>query len=359
DGNDISPFAVEPYRDQFQLTISGPQTGNALYIDIQMRPITDHLRYSLTTLDWPSDSLGQIQDLNDSTDDMQLIPVLEVQSQISPTLSREYSINVTDSCTSGSNTVNCYSMWVPLQTNESAGKIYGFSARIALTAEEAQNVISSSPLLASGRIRWLTQAALDQAVSSCQAGDANCTCDDAGSCVLTNNSIVASYLEDQVQITGVSITQIQDVEIGLFGTGTNVPQVSTDPNVPDEDKVLMQLMSAGLAGTYLYTTTAITELALNFTDPAPDQPLTTTWGITPSIMHVLTGTYPHRDVALATTNQTTTLQMLNDYYVDCSTTPTQQYTPTLALAYQEISGNQDLLNMTKQDTGAILNLSAD
>ena len=118
DGNDLSPFAVEPYRDQFQLTISGPQTGNALYIDIQMRPITDHLRYSLTTLDWPSDSLGQIQDLNDSTDDMQLFPVLEVQSQISPTLSQEYGINVTDLCTSGSNTSTCYSMWVPLQTNE-------------------------------------------------------------------------------------------------------------------------------------------------------------------------------------------------------------------------------------------------
>ena len=170
--------------------------------------------------------------------------------------------------------------------------------------------------------------------------------------MLTNNSIVASYLEDEVQITGLSITQIQDVEVGLFGIGANVPQVSTDPNVPDEDKVVMQLMSAGLAGTYLYTTTAITELATNFTNPAPDQPLTTTWGITPSIMHVLIGTYPHRDVALATTNQTTTVQMLNDHYVDCSTTPTHEYTPTLALAYQEISGNKDLLNMTKQDTGA-------
>ncbi|MCB0256650.1 MAG: thrombospondin type 3 repeat-containing protein, partial [Anaerolineae bacterium] len=362
DGNDISPFAVEPYQNQFQLSISGPQAGNALYIDIQMRPITDHLRYSLTTLDWPSDSLGQIKDLDNSTDDMQLIPVLEVQSQISPTLSREYSINVTDSCTSGSNTVNCYSMWVPLQTNESAGKIYGYSARIALTADEAQNVIASAPLLAGGRIRWLTQAALDGTVKvACQSGEPGCTCTN-NTCtkdeITTQNSIVASYLEDKVQITGLSITQIQDVEVGLFGTGTNVPQVSTDPNVPDEDKVMMQLMSAGLAGTYLYTTTAITELATNFTNPAPDQPLTTTWGITPSIMHVLTGTYPHRDVALATTNQTTTLQMLNDYYVDCSTTPTQQYTPTLALAYQEISGNKDLLNMTKQDTGAILALTA-
>ncbi len=133
DGNDISPFAVEPYRKQFQLTISGPQAGNSLYIDIQMRPITDHLRYSLTTLDWPADSLGQIQDLNNSTDDMQLIPVLEVESQISPTLSLEYGISARNSCTTGSNTVNCYSLWVPLQTVESAGKIYAYAARIALT----------------------------------------------------------------------------------------------------------------------------------------------------------------------------------------------------------------------------------
>ncbi|MFN2165604.1 MAG: hypothetical protein ACK2U9_05045, partial [Anaerolineae bacterium] len=219
--------------------------------------------------------------------------------------------------------------------------------------------ISSSPLLANGRIRWLTQAALDQAVDGCQPGDANCTCDDAGSCVLTQDSIVASYLEDEVQVTGLSITQIGDVEVGLFGTGTNVPQVSTDPNQEDELKVMQTLMSAGLAGTYLYTTTAISELALNFTNPAQNQPLTKTWGIEPSLMHVLTGTYPHRDEALATTNQTTTLQMLNDYYVDCSVSPTTQYTPTLALAYQETSGGKDLLNMTKQDTGARLALTAD
>ncbi len=176
--------------------------------------------------------------------------------------------------------------------------------------------------------------------------------------MLTEESIVASYLEDEVQLTGVSITQIQDVQVGLFGTGTNVPQVSTNPNVPDEDKVLMQLMSAGLAGTYLYTDTAISELALNFTNPAQNQPITTTWGITPSIMHVLTGTYPHRDEALATTNTTTTLEMLNEHYVDCAVTASNQLTPTLALAYQETSGGKDLLNMTKQDAGVVLALSA-
>jgi hypothetical protein len=356
DGNDISPYASTPYRQRFELTVSGPQEGATIYIDVQMRPLTDHLRYSLTTLDWPSDSQGQIQDLDNSTDDMQLIPVLEVSSQLSPTLREKYGISARNICDSSSNTDQCYSLWVPLQTVESGGNIYAFSARIPFTAEEGQNIIASSPLLTNGRIVWLAQAALDQAVTGCQEGDDNCSCDDSGACVLIQDSIVTSYYEDELKITGLSITQIEDVQIGLFGT--SAPETSPDPNAADEDKIMMQLMSAGLAGTFLYTDTAVTELALNFENPDPAPAFTSTWGLDPAVMHWITATYAHRDEALATTNQTTTVEFLNGDYIDCSVDTTGQLTPTLALAYQEISGGKDLLAMIERDTGVILALSA-
>jgi hypothetical protein len=117
-------------------------------------------------------------------------------------------------------------------------------------------------------IRDRTQAALDQAVTGCQAGDDNCVCSesDPKQCVLTTDSVVASYYEEEIQVTGLNVSEVKDVEVGLFGT--TAPATSADPNQDDEDKVMMQLMGAGLAGTFLYTTTAITELAANFEKPA-------------------------------------------------------------------------------------------
>ncbi len=103
------------------------------------------------------------------------------------------------------------------------------------------------------------------------------------------------------------------------------------------------LMSAGLAGSFLsYIDPDLDQIAANLEDPAAQPPYTPTWGIDPSVTHVVTATYPHRDEAMATTTQTTTVQFLDDNYLDCTVNTTGQVTPTLAMAYQESFGFMDL-----------------
>jgi large repetitive protein len=83
--DDISPYSVMPYRNQIEVDITGQYSNAAVYVDVQVQPqTTAHLRYSTTWLDWPNDSKGQIQDLDNSTEDVRLIPVLEITSPVSP-----------------------------------------------------------------------------------------------------------------------------------------------------------------------------------------------------------------------------------------------------------------------------------
>ncbi|MEZ4768653.1 MAG: hypothetical protein R2844_09535 [Caldilineales bacterium] len=188
---------------------------------------------------------------------------------------------------------------------------------------------------------WLVEAKLDNYVTSCQEGDVDCTCyssgELAGSCVLSQRSVVTTFYENKFRITGLQVSQSMDAQVGLFGT--SAPTISTDPNIADEDNIMMTLMSAGLNGSFLnYVNPDLNQIAANFGDPTAQPPYTPTWSIDPAVMHVVTGTYAHRDEALATTTQTTTVQFLDQNYVDCTLNTTAQVTPTLALAYQETAG---------------------
>ena len=75
------------------------------------------------------------------------------------------------------------------------------------------------------------------------------TCDPATSSSCTVNSSIAQYAEDKIRVSGLSVTQSRDVEVGLFGTSAQ-PTSTTEA---DEDTVMFTLMSAGLAGNYLTT----------------------------------------------------------------------------------------------------------
>ncbi|MCB0241539.1 MAG: hypothetical protein KDH08_23565, partial [Anaerolineae bacterium] len=121
--------------------------------------------------------------------------------------------------------------------------------------------------LTGARVVWLAPAALDQYVTSCQEGDPDCACNDNGSCVLTQNSVVAVFPENAVRVTGLQVSASADAQVGLFGS--NAPAISTDPAVDDEDKVMMTLMSAGLAGSFLdYVNPDLNQIAVNFQDPS-------------------------------------------------------------------------------------------
>ncbi|MCP4167502.1 MAG: hypothetical protein GY759_16655 [Chloroflexi bacterium] len=327
DNQDISPFQVMPYRSSFDVQVSSHSANTTVYVDVQMQPEeTSHLRYSLTSLDWPTDNQGQIMDLDNSTEDIALIPILDITSTISPTLSREYGIASQQIDATDPN--SGYSLWAPLLPVSEGGNIYALSTRIPFSSEEADQGIS----LTNGRILWLTQATLD----SCKAGDKD-ACQD----IETDDSVIASYYDDPFRLTGLNISESKDVKVGLLGT--NAPQTSVDPAVDDEDKVMLTLMAAGLAGSFLfYVNPDLDQIVSNFEDAAALSPFTYTWGIDPSLMSVTASTFDHQDEALATTTQTNTVAFLDDNFIDCTINTTAQYTPTLAMAYEESSAFMDI-----------------
>ncbi|MCB0249746.1 MAG: thrombospondin type 3 repeat-containing protein, partial [Anaerolineae bacterium] len=338
DSLDISPYSVQAYRTGFDVEVTSHTTDTNVYLDVQVQPQdASHLRYALSTLDWPADDKGQIQDLNDAPgdEDITLLPFLDVHSTISPALAMEYGIVAQDVDPSDVN--SGYSLMVPLQPVLNSGNVLAFSSHVAFTSAEAAEGIS----LTGARVVWLAPAALDQYVTSCQEGDPDCACNDNGSCVLTQNSVVAVFPENAVRVTGLQVSASADAQVGLFGS--NAPAISTDPAVDDEDKVMMTLMSAGLAGSFLdYVNPDLNQIAVNFQDPSAQPPYTPTWSINPAVMQVVTDTYPHRDEAIATTTQTTTVQFLDGNYQDCTVNSTAQVTPTLAMAYQETFGFMDV-----------------
>ncbi|MCP4212938.1 MAG: hypothetical protein GY764_15880 [Halieaceae bacterium] len=332
DGLDNSPYRVMPYRPSFDVNVTGHSPDTIVYVDVQVQPENEaHLRYSLTSLDWPEDAIGQIQDLDSSVDDLILIPVLSINSTISPTLASQYEILA--SHVNAEDISQGFSLWVPLQPVVESGSIYAFSARLAFSSDEADAGID----LTEGRILWMVKATLD----SCLSGDAS-SCDS----VTSEDSVIANYYDGQIRVSGLQVSESKDVQVGLFGT--TAPRITTDDNVDDEQKVMFTLISAGLAGTYLnYENPDLNQIDANFSDSSAQAPFTDTWGIDPAIMKVQVDGYDHRDEALATTTQTNTVTLLDGLYIDlhgvsCTINTTGQYTPTIATAYQETSGSLDL-----------------
>lgn len=89
DGDGVSDLAdLSPLRawttvftttNPFELVVDGLTAGNPTLVELQLRPTNlDHLWYTLNALDWPADNAGQIRDLDNSPDDINLIPMLEV-----------------------------------------------------------------------------------------------------------------------------------------------------------------------------------------------------------------------------------------------------------------------------------------
>ncbi|MFN8474924.1 MAG: NosD domain-containing protein [Anaerolineae bacterium] len=321
DDVDLSPFKVMPYRANYSFSITKP-TGNTLhsnsyvYLDVQVQPQnTAHLRYTTSVLDWPYDDKAQIQDLDNSTDDVKLIPVLDLKSTVNPKLAAQYGINV-------ENVNNQYfRLLIPLNTVESGGNISAFSGRLALMPAE----LASTLQLTEVRLGWMAQAKLDQSKCLVQAGS---TC--LQHTVEVTDSVIVSYYEPQMRVTGLNVTESEDVTVGMFGVPT-APEISTG-TAPDEARDIFNLVS-GMAPAFLFNAQPdIPAIAKRFTDPST--PTEQKWGVQTPVQ-LTTSTYKHEDEAIASTTMTTTVQFLDKYYQ-------HTLTPTLALAYEEKTGVQDI-----------------
>ncbi|WP_322512232.1 LamG-like jellyroll fold domain-containing protein [Chloroflexus sp.] len=82
---DLSPLTHSADRGAFRgdralwLKFDNLTPNQLVAVDIQVRPQnTRHLWYAQSRFDWPQDSAGQVQDRNGTTDDIQLLPLLEI-----------------------------------------------------------------------------------------------------------------------------------------------------------------------------------------------------------------------------------------------------------------------------------------
>ncbi|MFN8482269.1 MAG: Ig-like domain-containing protein [Anaerolineae bacterium] len=321
DDADLSPFKIMAYRSNYSFSVTKP-TANTLhsntyvYLDVQVQPQNAaHLRYTMSTLDWPYDDQAQIQDLDKSTDDVKLIPVLEMKSTVNPKLAAQYGINVEN--------VNnqYYRLLVPLNTVEGGGNISAFSARLAFIPAEVATTLQLTEV----KMGWMVQAKLDQAKCLVQVGT---TC--VQQAVDVTDSVIVAYYEPQMRVTGLNVTESANVTVGMFGVPA-APEISTG-TTPDEAREIFNLVS-GMGPAFLFNMhPTISEIAKRFTDPTT--PVEQKWGVTTPVQ-LTTATYDHEDLAVATTTMTTTVKFLDKYYQ-------HTLTPTLALAYEELTGVADV-----------------
>ena len=89
DALDVSPFrtwtTTFTAANPFALVVDGLAAGKPTFVEVQLRPTNpDHLWYALNAMDWPADNGGNLRDLNNSPDDLKLIPMIEVLIPSSP-----------------------------------------------------------------------------------------------------------------------------------------------------------------------------------------------------------------------------------------------------------------------------------
>ncbi len=298
DGMDLSPYAVTPYTDAFHLAVNPGAFNGHTYIEFQLQPENaDHLRYSVSALDWPTDDKGVIRDLDRSSDDLRLIPLLRVETNRAPSaaLASLYGVAVQ---TDGART----EMYIPMQPIGDGGSMRAFMGRLAYGALNGASVDwSKADLL------WMVQAKVDS-YANCARNSNNCA-------IRSDEEVVQTYAE-RARLTGLNIIKSQGYETALFGT----------PGLPTEDRYLFQLMFGAHQTFMQYTrmddqangSTALNELTqrVNGINTSTDQ----RFGVPQTVtLRAERAVYSHLDEGLA--GQGTRIgAFLNTHYPESSYT---------------------------------------
>ncbi|MDE0805067.1 MAG: hypothetical protein OSA99_17305, partial [Acidimicrobiales bacterium] len=172
DHRDISPFTAgtQTFDDEnpLALTLDGLTPGAIpTFVQFQLRPgDVSHLQHALRPLDWPSDALGQIRDVNDSPDDLSLVPMLEIRFPTNAAVVPDadalqpYSVRLND----GDDPDTAY---VPLSmvTDERSGEKVAFGGRMRYQSPAAGQDWGSAHEV---RLTWAVRVDNDIA---CTPGD--------------------------------------------------------------------------------------------------------------------------------------------------------------------------------------------
>jgi hypothetical protein len=314
DALDLAPFtrigATFGESTPFRLSVNNLTAGKPTFVEFQLRPTEErHLWFAFNLLDWPSDTRGQVRDIDNQPDDMQLIPMLEIripnsglnlppQRDLAP-----YNVTVSDLVGGGATKV----AYVPLNiiTDEKTGQ------RVAFAGKMPYLPTGSWPAAHEVRLVWVVQMQLDVPCdpSKAEARARGCT---AQGLIYNSPQVIQSYY-DSWTLTGLTVTEEH---------GASVAIMYEDPAV-DADKradTAIDLLSGALDNAFLSARDAnndgrrdvdLAEIVRRF-----DR--TTNAGVSeeerseiPNILRVERRDYPTVDRALSSTAMTETVRILN------------------------------------------------
>lgn len=167
DGVDASPFSYASVQSGEGLYLrvrkSAHTSVGPTYIEVQVRPTNpDHLRYYLKKLDWPYDAAGQMQDVNNSGDDITLIPMLEIETDMGLSEEAKNKYGLSTIRTTADTRVHpwgAYKLYVPLYAVQDGGRVVAFHGKAFYPAD-------SSPygwnMHWHVRLVWVVQAKVDE-----------------------------------------------------------------------------------------------------------------------------------------------------------------------------------------------------
>ncbi|WP_342304067.1 hypothetical protein [Methanolobus sp. ZRKC5] len=198
DNIDPSPFARSTSYDYFNFDIS--TNGNPVYIDFQLVPQSpSHVRLAYQELDWPFDNKSTMQDLDSSTDDLKIVPLLELTMDHVPEQSdvEDYGLGI-----SGDR------VYVPLF------QVNGIGGETALAGKMFYPESSTTDVSINASLLWLVQAKTDSQ-------------DENTGAISTSTTTLITYRED-FTLTGLSVEENYGGDVGVFYTDNINQSIGTN-----------------------------------------------------------------------------------------------------------------------------------
>ncbi len=248
-------YGAQPITNTFNFNVTG-QFDGYIYVEMQVQPENlEHLRYGVTPLDWGFDNRGQIQDLNGSTDDIQLIPMLSVKSNAVPNSDLQDQYNVT--VMQDTDTDGYREMLVPLSLVGDAGMSEAFALRMTYGPDTLANLGQAGIRWRNAKIVWIVQGKLDS--------------ENSNNDIIEKKQPVHMYAEAAMRVAGWQVTKSGQFNSAVLGT----------PDMPKDDRQLFQLLF-GLSGSYLnYPEITLSEIAARFS--GANTPIEEKWGVTTTV----------------------------------------------------------------------------
>ena len=320
DDLDLAPDTVTTYYEKYSLLTNANGTGFDGYqlFEFQIQPENpDHMRYSLATLDWPYDTEGNIVDLDDSRDDISLVPMMHMQVDDAPTdeLLDMYNVSAFYDVS-----LDGYDLYVPLTPIGDGGRIDAFAGKLAYDA-----TFGSDIALRRMQLVWVVNMMMDEEIEQVDGNG-----DVISTEIVSTEAPLTQYIED-FRFAGLEVSMQENFDYAILGT----------PNSQANNRTLFQLMM-GMDIAYLQTAQPDLDTIVSRFSSNSTTPMTQTWGIAPSEVTVFQPNNPSEtldqlafDSAEATVNF-----LINNGYA-------QDDLASLIIATQGDSGRINLSEMSQ------------